>query len=141
MKRESMKAKNLTQNLLYVVIIGISIFFLFFVITCSWIGYEVKSQCQEAKGEYGKDCVTSLTELLRDENKSFQSRNSAIWALGQLGDKRALSVLKSFYTGNIPSREPLNRTISQYELKKAINLAEGNLNISAIIWRIGYAEK
>jgi len=136
-----MKTKNLTRNLLYFVVIGISVFLLFFLITCSWIGYEVKSQCREAKREYGKDCVMSLTELLRDKNRSFRSRNSAIWALGQLGDKRVLPVLKSFYTGNVPSREPLNKKISQYELKKAIALAEGNLNISAIIWRIGYAEK
>ena len=128
-----MKIKNLKQNLLYIAVVGISIFLLFFVITCSWIGYEVKSQCQEAKGEYSKDCVESLIELLEDKDKSYQSRNSAIWALGQLGDSRALPTLKSFYTGNIPSREPLNKTISQYELKKAINLAEGNFNISALV--------
>lgn len=134
-----MKINKLRQNLLYVAAIGVSIFLLFFFITCSWIGYEVKSHCREARSEYAGDCVESLTRLLSDERKSFRSRNSAIWALGQLGDSRALPVLQSFYTGNIPDREPLNQMISQYELKKAINLAGGGTNISAFIWRYGFS--
>lgn len=117
------------------VVLGFSMFFLFFIITTTWIGFDVKTQCQDAKSEYSKDCVESLINLLRDENKGFRIRNHAIWALGQLGDIRALSVLQSFYTGNIPDREPLNQTISQYELKKAINLTSGGQNITAIFWR------
>jgi hypothetical protein len=75
---------------------------------------------------------------LEDENRSFKARNSAIWALGQFGDSRALPVLEKYYTGNIPDREPLNGTISQYELKKAIKLAKGGTNISAFIWRTSF---
>lgn len=130
-----MKIKNIRQNLLYFLAIIISIFCLFFFITCSWIGYDVKSQCRSARMEYKGDCTESLIKLLRDEKKDFRSRNSAIWALGQLGDSRALPVLKSFYTGNIPAREPLDKTISQYELKKAIALASGGLNVTAWVWR------
>jgi len=74
--------------------------------------------------------------LLKDENRSFKSRNSAIWALGQIGDARALPVLQSFYTGNIPPKESLNDDISQYELKKAINLAGGGTNLTAIFWHL-----
>ncbi len=132
-----MKMKNIKEKLFYVMAIGVSIFLLFFVIACVWIGYEVKSQCQEAKREYGGDCAESLISRLKDENKGFRSRNDAIWALGQLGDSRALPTLKSYYTGNIPSREPLNKVISQYELKKAINLTSGGENITAIFWRYG----
>jgi len=61
--------------------------------------------------------------------------------LGQLGDNRTLPVLQSYYTGDIPEREPLDKTISQYELKKAINLTSGGFNMSAIIWRVGYEAK
>jgi len=138
-----MKIKAVKEKLFYLVSIGISVFLLFFFITCSWIGYEVKDQCQDAKREQSEDlssigkqdCVESLITLLKDENKGFRSRNDAVWALGQLGDGRALSVLRSFYTGKMPTREPLDKSISQYELKKAIKLTSGGFNITAFVWR------
>lgn len=132
-----MTNKYFKDKLFYIIAIGISVFLLFFVITCTWIGYEVKNQCQETISEYGGDCVGALTALLNDENRGFKARNDAIWALGQLGDSRALPVLQSYYTGNIPPREPYDQTISQYELKKAINLTGGGINIGAWIWRNG----
>jgi hypothetical protein len=134
MKR-MMTTKSFIHKLLYTGAIGLSIFVLLVIVTFSWIGYEVKSQCQKAQRDYGKDCVLSLVDLLNDENKEFRSRNSAIWALGQMGDSRALPTLERYYTGDIPEREPLNKSISQYELKKAINLASGGLNITAFFWR------
>lgn len=127
--------ENIKKPILFLFTIGISIFLLFFVICCTWIGYDVKSKCQDAKAEYSGDCPEALISLLNDENRGFKARNSAIWALGQLGDSRALPVLQSYYTGNIPDREPLAKVISQYELKKAINLASGGINITAIFWR------
>ena len=141
-----MKIKNIKQKLFLIGAIGFSIFLLFFVIASFWIGREVKSRCQTTKGEYGDstsptasqgqvDCVEALIVQLNDENQGFRSRNSAIWALGQLGDNRALPVLQRYYTGNIPSKEPLDKSISQYELKKAINLTNGGFNITAIFWR------
>lgn len=130
-----MKNKNLKEKLSYVMAIGISIFLLFFFITGTWIGHEVKDNCQDAKREYSGDCVESLLSLFEDEDQSFRRRNSAIWALGQLGDNRALLVLESYYTGDIPNREPLDEMISQYELKKAVKLTSGGTNISAFIWR------
>ncbi|MBU2577881.1 HEAT repeat domain-containing protein [Patescibacteria group bacterium] len=143
-----MKIKNLKQRLIFASSIAISIFLLFFVVTSVWIGNEVKSHCGEAKREYGGDlpvgrqgCVEALIKLLNDENKGFRERNSAIWALGQLGDSRALPVLQSYYTGNIPSRESLDKTISQHELKKAVNLTSGGFNITSYIWRNRYFEK
>lgn len=139
-----MKIKNIKITFLYIMAIGLSICCLFFFIGCAWIGYEVKNHCQEAKREYAgeltgnnQDCVAALITLLQDEKKSFRQRNSAIWALGQLGDSRALPVLQSFYTNNIPEKEPLNKVISQYELRKAINLTSGGLNLTAIFWRYG----
>jgi hypothetical protein len=133
------------NKIFYAVAVGVSIFILFFVVGSVWIGYEVKSQCQEAEKEYPPvggqatdlDCVEALIVVLNDENKSFRARNSAIWALGQFGDNRAVPELEKYYTGNIPEREPLDKTISQYELKKALNLARGGFNISALVWRIG----
>ncbi len=115
--------------------IGTSIFLLFYIIACTWIGYEVKNICQIAQHQYTGDCVQSLSQLITDETQSFHSRNDGIWSLGQLGDSRALPALQSLYNGNIPQREPYDDMVSQYELKKAINLANGGTNISAFVWR------
>ena len=113
-----------------------SIFLLFFVIISVWIGYDVKQQCLDARREYDtQDCVEALITLLDDDHRGFRVRNHAIWALGQLGDIRALPTLQKYYTGNIPEREPLDKTISQYELKKAVNLAAGGFNMTAVFWR------
>jgi hypothetical protein len=133
-----MKIKKTKETLAYLFAIGISIFVLFFIITNVWIGYEAKKICQEARWEYKKtDCVEALIDTLDDENQGYRTRNHAIWALGQFGDSRALPVLQKYYTGDIPDREPLDDMISQYELKKALNLASGGLNITAWAWRWG----
>ena len=128
--------KNSTlEKILYLGAIGVSIGMLFFVVTCTLIGYDVKDQCADAKAAYGGDCVESLISLVDDEKRSFRARNSAIWALGQLGDVRALPMLEKYYTGIIPEKEPLNDSISQYELKKAIKLADGGFNLTVWAWR------
>ena len=132
-----------SRKLFYAGVIAAAIFLLFFVITCIWIGRDAKSRCQEAKREYlpaGRqaaetDCAEALIALLNDESKGFRARNSAIWALGQLGDSRALPDLQGHYPGNIPSKESLDKTISQYELKKEIKLTSGGFNATAIFWR------
>jgi hypothetical protein len=136
-KKERPVTKNkVLASLTYLGAIGIGIGLLFFVVTCTIIGYEVKEICADAKAEYNGDCVGSLINLLEDEGQPFRERNSAIWALGQLGDARALPVLESYYTGDIPERESLNGGISQYELKKAIKLAGGGLNLTAWVWDV-----
>ncbi len=130
--------KTFKQKISYLSAIGLSIFLIFFFIGGVWIGHEVKRLCQEAKWGYQKtDCVEALINTLEDENQGCRTRNHAIWALGQLGDSRALRILQKHYTGNIPNREPLDETISQYELKKAINLTSGGVNLAAWTWRWG----
>lgn len=121
--------------------IGIHSFIMLIVILNLWIRFEVKKQCQYATREYNKDCVESLIYLVKDNRKSYRAKNDAIWALGQLGDKRSLPVLQSIYTGVIPNREPLDKGISQYELKKAIHLVNSGTNIFAFFWRHGIENK
>ncbi|MFZ2024870.1 MAG: HEAT repeat domain-containing protein [Microgenomates group bacterium] len=129
--------RKIIQAVLHLGAIGVSVFLLFFVICCVWIGYDVKQQCQTASRTYGGDCVTALSTLLSDEHRGFRERNNAIWALGQLGDSRAYPLLSNMYTGNIPDREPLDTMISQYELKKAVALTNGGFNMTAVFWRYG----
>ena len=128
--------------LFYWIVVGCGLAALFLLVTSTWIGFSVKEKCMLAQGIYAWDlpagrqgCVDALSEHLEDENNPFGERNDAIWTLGQLGDERALPVLEKYYTGNMPKREPWDEMISQYELKKAINLAGGGFNITAIIWR------
>lgn len=129
------KTKTIKRAFIYTCTVGISIVILFFFILGTWIGYDAKTICQNAKRTYDGDCIEALITLLQDEKQGYRERNNAIWALGQFGDARALPALKNLYTGNIPEREPLHKTISQYELKKATNLTSGGTNISAFIWR------
>lgn len=129
--------KNKKRILAYL-LAGFAVLSILFFITTSYIiGRDVKRLCLEAKKDYGGSCTNALIGLVKDEKKNFGKRNSAIWALGQLGDSRALPILQSLYTGHITPREPWNETISQYELKKAINLTSGGLNITAWVWRWG----
>ena len=85
-----MLKNKVLESLMYMGAIVISIGLLLFVVTCTIIGYEVNQVCSDAKMEYKGDCVVSLITLLEDETQPFRERNSAIWALGQLGDDRAL---------------------------------------------------
>jgi len=128
-------ANKLSRYLILFGITGLSLLFTLFMISRSWIGFEVKNQCVQATREYGGGCVGALVKVLDDENNKYRQRNSVIWALGQLGDKQALPILQKYCTGQIPDREPLDTTISQYELKKAIALVKGGTNISAFVWR------
>lgn len=108
--------------------VGASILLLCFVVTMSWIRYDVKNHCREAVLTYGGDCLSAQLQLLDDPRNSYRARNSAIWVLGQLADKRSLPTLKKYYTGKIPLYESLGKTISQYELQKAIRwCSEGNV--------------
>lgn len=100
-----------------------------FLIASKIIGDDVKRQCKIAQEKYPGECVSSLIAFVDDNNNNYKSRNSAIWALGQLGDQRSLKVLKKYYTGNIADKEPLDKVMSQHELKKAINLVNGGFNL------------
>jgi hypothetical protein len=130
-----MKNRSFQKILLLTALLGIGAFALFFLATCLYIGAQVDHRCQTAMRQYPGDCTEALIAQLNDAGQAYGERNSAIWALGQLGDGRALPVLQGYYTGNIPDREPWNGTISQYELKKAIRLTRGGVNLGAWVWR------
>jgi hypothetical protein len=127
---------NLKRALLLVFAIGGLFIFLIFFVSAKKIGQGVKDACRLAQERYEGDCVESLIKFLDDEENSPRKRNSAVWALGQLGDARALPVLEKYYQGyNGGQRERLDLQLSQYELKKAIRLAKGGLNLTAFLWR------
>ncbi len=70
------------------------------------------------------DRVMALVAFVESEDQPMAARNRAVWALGQLRDPRALSVLERHYTGQACDHA---RGLCQHELKKAIDLLHGRL--------------
>lgn len=131
----SNKTKKFMRVLGYLAILGISLFVMLFVVSSTWIGYNVKNECASAISHYGGDCVEALSAQLLDENLDYGTRNSTTWALGEIGDRRALPVLERLFTGDIPARESWDGTLSQYELRKAIKLIKSGFNLTHWAWR------
>jgi len=125
---------NWKSWLIFIGGVGVGLFLLMFFASASWIGYSVADRCAQAEGKYGQDCVMSLTAQLSDEAMSMEKRNEAIWALGQMGDKRALPVLKSYYTSRTNHCDRQNE-LCQYELGKAIRLIESGFNLTHFVWQ------
>jgi hypothetical protein len=100
----------------------------------SWsIGQAVENWSREAMAKYGGDRVEALIAQVDCQTCSLTERNHAVWALGQLTDKRALPVLRKYYTG-----EPCDhsRLICQREITKAIRWTEGNSFMLPQVWRV-----
>ncbi|MFC1638977.1 HEAT repeat domain-containing protein [Patescibacteria group bacterium] len=123
------------SNLGYFAGIGVIVLAFLVLLTFNIVGYGAQERCRIAQERHSGDCTEALMVYLQDGSNGFRARNSAVWALGQLGDARALPLLKSYYVGVPDGREPLDEAISQYELKKAIKLLEGGFNMTAWLWR------
>lgn len=99
-------------------------------IISSWIGFAVEDACSAAQRDYKIDtCTRALITRMNDTSQSFRERNDAIWALGQQGDKSALSALKQLQKPDKTYRG-YDVELSQYELSKAVNLLEGGTNLT-----------
>ncbi len=115
-----------------IVVIGASVLWL----TLHWISSDVRAACREARQEFGGDCVDALIAYVNSDQHTFEERNQAIWALGEIGDKRALPALEKMLRTEKLCPSPCNvRTcMCQYSVEKAIRLCEG-LNIARWVWR------
>ncbi len=101
-----------------------------FIIVAVWIDHGVKTECDLAKKEFGEgECVEALLVKVQNEQIPLTDRNKVVWALGQLGDNRALPILNSLYTGEKCDHE---KFLCQYELRKAIKLLEGGFNVTQL---------
>lgn len=116
--------------------VAIALVLFIFLLGLNFIGYGVKEQCEIAQNRYDGDCVGALVQYLDDKDNGYYSRNSVIWALGQLGDRQALPILKEYYTGYTGEREGWGTALAQLELKRAIGHIEGDLNVSKFF--LGY---
>jgi len=71
----------------------------------------------DAVGRFPGDRVQALIKVVDCDACSFEDRNHAIWALGQMAEARAISVLKKHFDGQ-PCTHPTR--LCQHELRKAI---------------------
>lgn len=99
-----------------------------FVMICFSIRSGVKEISAEATQQYPGDRVEALIAYVKSENHSLRKRNLAVWALGQIGDQRALHVLNQFYTGGPCDH---NHYLCQGELQKAIKKCKSSFNATA----------
>jgi len=125
-----MKIKKNLKKIILILVASVSIFaiILFF---CSFmvIYQDVKDNCLEVQKEYGDDCVSSLIKLVQSENHTARSKNSAIWSLGQLADKKALPFLYELDKSLLPQEKcDLDKYLCKYEVQKAIKwFQKGNI--------------
>lgn len=99
-----------------------------FVMICWSIRSSVKEMSAEAVREYPGDRIEALMSYVDSEDHSLRQRNRAVWALGQVGDKRALPVLEKYYTGGPCDHQ---NALCQRELSKAIKACNGAFNATA----------
>ncbi len=116
--------KALVYGLLTCVVLGLAMFVSF----CFSIRSAVKEMSAEAVKEFPGDRVQALIAYAGSENYTLKKRNRAVWALGQIGDSRALPVLESYYTGGECDHD---KNLCQRELKHAIYGCKGGLNLTA----------
>ena len=82
---------------------------------------EYSAAAQRAHPHLGDD-VSALMEFAESREHTSEQRTRAVWALGRLGDPKALPVLEALRTG-----EPCDhsKAVCQYELEKAIENCGG----------------
>ncbi len=98
-----------------------------------WIELHIKKTCEMATRKYPGDKVEALIIFADSKENSLRANNRAFWALGQLGDKRALPFLQNLLTGEPCDHET---NLCQGEIQEAIQKLERNkFNLPKFLWR------
>lgn len=128
-KQIESKTNNRLTKIKKVIVYGASICFAFLFIVFLWACFDIRSGVKnisaEAVQQYPGDRVEALIAYVKSDEHSLRKRNLAVWALGQIGDKRALPVLTASYTGGPCDH---GSRLCQGELQKAIKLCQGSFN-------------
>lgn len=123
-----MNNKAFKRFFAYVFIFSIIFFVFAITFSLSKIYGDVKSICKEAKKEFQTDCVSSLIAYSRSGNHSDKEKAKAIWALGQIADRKAIPYLENLITQYECSFSEEYESYICYEVKKAIKWCKkGNL--------------
>jgi hypothetical protein len=92
------------------------------------IRLDARETGNRAAARFGAGRITGLTATVDCSWCSLRERDTAVWALGELRNRRALPVLKAHYTGGKCDHAA---GLCQYELGKAILKIEGTWNLHA----------
>jgi hypothetical protein len=86
-----------------------------------WIRLAVSAAAHDAERRFGQGRVDSLLRVVDCETCGLRTRERAVWALGELGDGRAVPALRAHLSGHKCDHD---RGLCQYELNKAIRKLE-----------------
>ncbi len=126
-----MKKTSLRKFILSVILIGLAVLIILFAVSLRMIYTGVESICEIASNKFETDNVEALISLIESDEFSFKQKNKAIWALGQIGDRRALPLLRKLDTDEIQEK-PLDsdKYIVQYSVEKAIRQINSNFIVT-----------
>lgn len=115
---------------LTIIIFIFLLLFLGFVVSTFFVIYQgVVGNCRQAQNKYHLNCREFLIALIKDEKNTFKSRNHAIWALGQLADKKSAPYLRTLQS-TLPPQEKCaqDKYLCRFEIEKALNWSQnGNI--------------
>ena len=119
----------ITKRILgYGILFCFAFLFIAYLMACWSIRSSVKEIGAEATQEFRGDRIEALMSYVNSENHSLRQRNRAVWALGQIGDERALPVLEKWYTGGPCDHD---NSLCQRELQRAVKGCKGAFNATA----------
>jgi hypothetical protein len=111
---------------------GIGLLLLAYGGVCLVIGAGVGDVLKSARGGFPGNGTDALVAMMISMSYPLEERNRAVWALGQLGDPRALPPLEGLVTG-----APCDHAaaVCQYELRKAIRQCRGGVSVTRWAWK------
>lgn len=125
--------KRVSKIVSWILAIVVGILLVAYLVVSLMIGWGINKESQSAMARFSGDRIEALMTLVDCQDCKLEDRNHAVWALGQLKDRRALPVLYKYRTGK-PCIH--STTICQYVLEDAIRWAEGNSYMLPQLWRV-----
>ncbi|MCB1184770.1 HEAT repeat domain-containing protein [bacterium] len=98
------------------------------------IGRQVRGAVAAAQSWEPGDPVEALLAVATSPDYAVAERNRAVWALGQLGDSRAVAPLATLLPHTNCEH---GQDVCRRKLEQAIELCEGAPNVGAVLWRHG----
>ncbi len=95
-----------------------------------YIGVTAYRVSQRASEKFGGDRVEGLMQQVECASCPMAERNMAVWALGQIGDVRALPELHAHETGKACNHA---KELCQHELMKAIRHIERGIPLHGVL--------
>lgn len=120
------------RALCYGVLICSALLLVGFVCLCLSLRSGIKQISNLASQEHPSDRIEALMAYVESENHSLRERNRAVWALGMIGDRRALPLMEKCWTGKPCDHDT---TLCQGEVGKAIKKCKSNSKFTA--WLFG----